>query len=134
MEIQIKIAGFLMIILTLMHVCFPKYFNWEEELRRLSLINRQMMVVHTFFIALVLLMMGLLCITSADELVQTRLGKTVSLGFGIFWTVRSFIQFFGYSSRLWRGKRFETFIHILFSLIWLYFSVVFFANYLKGSS
>ncbi|WP_336517917.1 hypothetical protein [Pollutibacter soli] len=133
MVLHIKIAGILMILLTFMHVWFPKYFRWKEELKRLSLVNRQMMAVHTFFIAIVLLMMALLCLTSPDELVQTSLGKTISLGFGIFWAIRLFIQFFGYSEKLWKGKRFETFVHVAFSIIWLYFSVVFFANYVKGS-
>ena len=130
MEIHIKIIGVLLMVLALVHVIFPKYFNWKEELKSLSLINRQMMTVHTFFIALVVFMMGLLCLTSATELVTTRLGKTVSLGLGIFWSFRLFIQFFGYSAELWKGKTFETVIHILFSGFWMYFSVIFWMSYL----
>jgi hypothetical protein len=71
--------------LSLVHLIFPKYFNWKEELKSLSLINKQMMTIHTFFIALVVFLMGLLCLTSATELIETRLGKTISLGLGIFW-------------------------------------------------
>lgn len=112
-------------ILALVHVIFPKYFNWKEELKSLSLINRQMMTVHTFFIALVVFLMGLLCLTSATELIETKLGKTITFGLGIFWSIRLFIQFFGYSAELWKGKRFETIVHILFSFFWTYLSVVF---------
>ena len=83
------------------------------------------MKVHTFFIALTVLLMGLLCLTLTNELIETKLGKAVSLGFGIFWTARLWIQFFGYSSKLWKGKTFETTIHILFSLLWTYLSLVF---------
>ncbi len=111
--------------LALVHVIFPKYFNWKEELKSLSLINRQMMTVHTFFIALVVFLMGLLCLTSSTELIETKLGKTISLGLGIFWSIRLFIQFFGYSTELWKGKTFETVVHILFSLLWTYLSVAF---------
>ncbi len=75
MKLQIEIAGILMILLTLLHAFFPKYFNWEEEMKKMTLINRQMMAVHTFLIALVLLMMGLLCVSSADELIHSQLGK-----------------------------------------------------------
>ena len=107
------------------HVIFPKYFNWKEELKALSLINKQIMIVHTFFIALVVFLMGLLCLTSATELIETKLGKTVSFGFGVFWIARLLIQFFGYSATLWKGKMFETSVHILFSLFWIYMSVVF---------
>ena len=125
MEIHFKIIGVLLMALALIHIIFPKYFNWEEELKSLSLMNQQMMTVHTFFIALTVFLMGLLCLISATELIETKLGKTVSLGFGIFWTIRLFIQFFVYSTKLWKGKTFETIVHIVFSLLWVYLSFVF---------
>ena len=129
MGIHFKIIGVLLIALALVHIFFPKYFNWKEELKSLSLINRQMMTVHTFFIALTVFLMGMLCLTSSNELVETNFGKKISLGLGVFWTVRLFFQFFGYSSNLWKGKKFETAMHILFSLFWLYLSVMFLANF-----
>jgi hypothetical protein len=83
------------------------------------------MTVHTFFIAVVVFLMGVLCLTSTSELIQTSLGKTISLGLGVFWTIRLLVQFFGYSSALWKGKTFETTIHIVFSIMWTYISGVF---------
>lgn len=126
MELHLKITGILLIILAFIHLIFPRYFNWEKELNSLSLINRQMMYVHAFFIALVVLLMGVLCLTSAAELTGTILGNRLSLGLGIFWAARLFIQFFGYSAKIWKGKTFETTIHILFSLLWAYISTIFF--------
>lgn len=129
MEIHFTIIGIILIPLSIVHVIFPKYFDWAKELKVLSLINRQMIYVHTFFIALTILMMGILCLTSAQELTQTNLGKKISLGLGIFWTLRLFIQFFGYSSVLWKGKVFETTVHIFFILMWTYMSIIFLAAY-----
>lgn len=131
MELHLKIIGIALIVLALVHVIFPKYFNWKHDLRSVSLINRQVMYVHTFFIALVVLLMGLLCLTSSQEIVTTPLGKKIAVGLSIFWICRLFIQFFGYSSELWRGKTFETIIHILFSLLWTYLSVIFIWIYLS---
>lgn len=125
MELHLKIIGIQLIALGLVHVIFPKYFNWKAELKSLSLINRQVMMVHTFFIALAVILMGLLCLTSANELVGISLGKKISLGFGIFWTCRLLIQLFGYSSQLWKGKKFETFVHIVFTCTWIYLSAIF---------
>lgn len=125
MELHFKIIGVLLICLALLHIVFPKYFNWDKELKSLSLINRQMMIVHTFFIALTVLLMGLLCLTSSSELIETNLGKKISLGLGLFWVVRLIIQFYGYSSGLWKGKRFETITHIFFTFLWTYFSFIF---------
>ena len=126
MALHYKFIGITLIILAFVHAFFPKYFKWKDELKHLSLINRQMMLVHTFFIALVLFLMGILCITAANELIETKLGKMITFGLGIFWATRLFFQFFIYSATLWKGKTFETIIHILFIILWSYLSVVFF--------
>ena len=131
MEFHLKIIGFILIPLSVIHIIFPKYFNWANELKALTLVNRQMIYVHTFFIALVILLIGVLCLTSASELIQTNLGKKISLGLGIFWGFRLLIQFFGYSSVLWKGKAFETTVHVFFTLLWTYLSTIFILAYLS---
>jgi len=125
MQLHLKIIGILLVALALVHVVFPKYFNWDKELSLLSLINQQMIRIHTFFIALTIFLMGLLCLTSSTELIGTNLGKKISLGLGIFWTIRLFIQFFGYSSKLWKGKAFNTAVHIFFICLWTYLGFIF---------
>lgn len=125
MIIHLKIIGFLLIALALIHIPFSKYFKWDTELKGLSLINRQMMTTHTFFIALTVFLMGLLCITYTKELITTSLGRIIALGFGVFWSIRLFFQFFIYSTKLWKGKAFETTMHIVFSGLWIYLSVIF---------
>lgn len=129
MELHLKIIGFCLIVLGLVHAVFPKQFNWKQELSSLSIMNREMMYVHTFFIAFMLVLVGFLCLTSANELLETTLGKRICLGLGIFWIVRLYIQFFGYSSKIWKGKQFETVVHILFSIFWTYLSVIFILVY-----
>ena len=125
MVLQLKLVGFALVILALLHAAFARYFNWRTDFAAVSLINRQMMYVHTFFIAFTVLLMGLLCLSSATDLVGTPLGRRVALGCGVFWLARLLIQFFGYSPELWRGKRFETFVHIVFAGLWGYLSVLF---------
>ena len=129
MEAHLKIIGIFLMLLALLHLIFPKYFNWKQELSSLSLVNRQLMYVHTFFIALIVFLMGVLCISSSTDLTTSILGKRMSLILGVFWIIRLCIQFFGYSSKLWRGKIFETSVHIAFSIVWVYLSTVFFLVY-----
>ena len=129
LETHLKIIGYLLIVLSLVHIIFPKYFSWKEELKHLSLINKQMMQVHTFFIALMVFLIGLLCVTTYGDLVHTPLGKRIALGLSVFWGIRMFIQFFGYSSKLWKGKTFETIMHVVFSFFWIYLTTVFFLVY-----
>ena len=129
MELHLKISGLLMILLALIHIFFPRYFNWKKEFEKVGLINRQMMYVHTFFIGLVVFLMGILCLYSSQKIINTPLGKQIAFGFFIFWFLRLIIQFFGYSRELWWGKKFETTIHIFFTLLWVYFSLIFFLIY-----
>jgi hypothetical protein len=126
-ELNLKIVGVLLIALSVIHIFFPNYFKWKQEMGALSLINRQMMYVHTFFIGLVLLLMGVLCLTSSTELVETPLGRKLAIGLGVFWVIRLGVQLFGYSSSLWRGKRLETTIHVVFVCLWSYLSWTFFS-------
>jgi hypothetical protein len=128
MEINLMIIGVLLMLLAMLHIGFPKRFNWAKELPSLSLMNRQMMVVHTFFIAIVVFLMGVLCFLCANELSTSAFGKKISLGIGVFWLMRLYVQFFVYSSELWKGKKFETTMHIIFSVLWLYLTFTFFWN------
>ena len=131
MELQLKIIGFILIALSLIHSTFPKKFNWKEEFKSVSLINKEMMYIHTFFIGLLILLNGLLCIFCASDLINTNLGKKISLGLFIFWCFRLLFQFIGYSSRLWKGKSFETIIHVLFTILWSYLTTIFLLVYVR---
>ncbi|AFM05036.1 hypothetical protein Fleli_2679 [Bernardetia litoralis DSM 6794] len=125
MELHLKIIGYILIGLALLHGVFPSYFNWKKEFKSISLLSRQIMYIHTFFIALVIFLIGILCLTSSQELIETPLGNKICLGLGFFWFARLYVQFFGYSSKLWRKKHFETIIHIIFVCLWAYISTVF---------
>ncbi|BDS08456.1 hypothetical protein NT6N_34960 [Oceaniferula spumae] len=125
MKTTLEISGYLLVGLALLHGVFPRRFHWKNELADVSLLTRQIMHVHTFFIALIVLLMGLLCITSAEDLISTQLGRTIAGGLAVFWGCRLLVQFFGYSSSLWKGKAFETAIHIVFALLWVHLTTMF---------
>lgn len=129
MEIHLKIVGVLLILLAVMHIGLPGYFNWRNELKEVTLVTRQILYVHTFFIALIVLLMGVICLLESSDLIHTVLGNKISLLLFVFWLIRLMFQFFVYSPKLWRGKPFETVMHILFSTLWIYFTIVFFLVY-----
>jgi hypothetical protein len=131
MELQLKITGILLLLLALIHLAFPKHFDWKGEFHSVSLINKQMMYVHTFFIAITVFLMGVLCIFSTYDILHTRLGKQLSFGLFIFWGLRLAFQFIVYSPKLWKGKLFETAMHIIFSLLWIYFTAIFLIIFLS---
>ena len=126
LELPIRIAGGLQIALSLLHTVFPAKFQWREELARLSLINRQLFQVHTLFIALLVLLLGVLSLFFAPALLSSgRLSRLVLSGISFFWFARLLAQFFLYSPVLWRGNRFRTAVHILFSMLWAYLAAVY---------
>lgn len=131
MEPHLKIVGIILIALSLFHIVIPSYFKWKQETAGLSLITKQILYVHTFFIAFAVLQMGLLCLFYAHELITNPFGKIITMGLLVFWLARLFFQFFVYSPKLWRGKRFETTIHIIFSGVWIYITIVFLLTYLE---
>jgi hypothetical protein len=126
MQLQLKIIGCILIALAGIHVGFPKRFNWRSELSALSLINRQVMYVHTFFLSLTIFLVGLLCVVSSADLINTKLGHQICFGLSLFWGLRLYFQFFVYSPQLWKGKPFETRVHLVFSVLWTYLAIMFF--------
>jgi hypothetical protein len=126
LDLHLKVAGFSLILLGLSHTLFPSRFRWNEELERLSPLNRQIFLVHNFFIVLVVVMFGLLSLTYTGSLLApSPLAAALLAGLTLFWLCRLYAQFFLYDAELWRGNRFNTGVHVLFSLTWLYYVMVY---------
>jgi hypothetical protein len=122
----LRVAGVSLLGLFILNFFVPKQFHWREEMARLLLINRRIFQVHAIFIAMILLMMGLLLVLIPGALLQPQaLARAVLLGLTVFWAARLIMQLFFYDAALWRGKRFETAMHIAFSGLWIFLSVTF---------
>lgn len=93
MELQLKIIGGMLIALALVHIFFPAYFGWKKELQSISLINRQVMYVHTFFIAVIIFLMGAFCIYCTTDIIYTKFRKAILfsiicfLGFTVIFSI-----------------------------------------------
>ena len=112
--IALRLAGLFLLGLFVLNFFVPRRFNWAEELPRLSLINRRIFQVHAVFIAFILLFSGLLLVGLPHELLApTPLARAVLGGLAAFWGLRLWMQWFMYDRELWRGKRFETAMHLL---------------------
>lgn len=115
----LRIAGVGLILLALLHVPIGKRLKWREDAARLSPVNASIFHVHTFFICLVLVMMGLpSMIDPWIFLDRSAAGAWLTWSISIFWAVRLYFQWFVYQGSLWRGKRLETAVHWWFTLVW----------------
>lgn len=126
LNLHLKIVGLMLILLALAHVDFPRRLGWRVDLAKVSLFTRQVFYVHCFFLCLVLALCGALSLFGTAALMErTPLARMVLGGLVIFWGARLFAQFFVYDSKLWRGNAFNTGMHVLFSLMWIYFVAVY---------
>lgn len=125
-EIHLRITGLLLLLLVVLNLYVPRRFRWGEEIQRLSLFTRQVFVVHAGFIVLILAMMGFLCLVFAhDLLAPSRLARLMLIGLLLFWVARLAVQWLVYDARLWRGHRFNTVMHYLFTTMWCYFAATY---------
>ena len=124
--VHLHTGGVVMAALVVVNLFVPSHFHWREEMSRLSLVNRQIFQVHSVFLVLTLGLFSALLLTCAPALLEpTRLSQAILIGLTIFWGLRMVMQWCFYSSELWRGHRFNTVVHYVFSVIWIYLTSVF---------
>jgi hypothetical protein len=121
LSIHLQIVGILLVLLGLSHAFFNRYFGWRQELAAVSLLTRRVFFVHSFFIALGVVLAGAVSFKYADALLRpAALNRALLAAMVTFWLCRLLAQFFAYDSAIWRGDRFRTFMHVAFALTWCY--------------
>ena len=123
---NLRTAGVLLAVLVVVNLLVPSRFGWRADMAKISLLNRQIFQAHSVFLVLILALSSALLLTSADALLEpSRLSRAILLGLTIFWGLRMVMQWFFYSPDIWRGRRFFTLMHIVFSMTWIYMTAVF---------
>ncbi|SPE24892.1 conserved membrane hypothetical protein [Candidatus Sulfotelmatomonas gaucii] len=119
--IHLQLVGALLVILGVSHAFFNRYFGWEQELAGVSLLTRRIFFVHSFFIALGVTLAGVISLFYARALLSpSALNSAVLAGMAAFWLCRLLAQIFTYDAAIWRGNRFRTWMHVVFSALWCY--------------
>ncbi len=123
---SLRLGGAALIALAFAHLPISRRFEWRQESLRLSPFNRQVLLVHAFFIALAVGMMGVGMLFWPNALATpSALGVPVTAGLTVFWAIRLYVQWFVYDHALWRGKGFETLVHAGFTALWGFLAVLF---------
>jgi len=123
---HLRAVGVVMALLVGVNLVVPVRYRWRDETARLSLLNRQIFQAHAVFLILTLALFSVLLLIYADALVEpTRLSRAMLGGLTIFWGLRMLMQWCFYSPAIWRGDRFNTAVHWLFSATWVYVTGVF---------
>jgi uncharacterized membrane protein len=122
---HLRLSGVLLILLGVSHAFFDRRLSWRSDIQKLSAVNRQIFAVHWFYLALLLVMLGLLFSLLAPELLRPeRLTQAIFLATTIVWTLRLYMQWFVFERALWRHDRVNRRIHYLLTAIWIYLLTV----------
>jgi hypothetical protein len=121
----IQLAGALHLFVACANFALPGILGYRENLAKVTPIIREIFLVHALYIILVLVGIGLLCLFFPSDLAgASKLGRFLCVFLAIFWSLRVVIQFCFYDPTT---KRDHPFGNFLFSIIFLYFAVIFVA-------
>jgi hypothetical protein len=122
---HLRLSGALLILLGASHAFFDRRLDWRQDTQKLSPINRQIFAVHWFYIALLLIMLGLLFTSLAPELLRPEpITQAIFLATTAIWAIRLFMQWFVFDRGLWRHDNANRVIHYLLTAIWIYLLAV----------
>jgi hypothetical protein len=109
MESLIKTGGLYNIALVIFHLLFWQLFNWAEDLRSLSTLNRAIMQVVNLSLVFVFTMFAYLSLIHTAELLSTTLGRALLLSISVFFFLRSILQIVFFRLLRWGSVAFLVF-------------------------
>ena len=99
-------AGAVQLVMLGANVVVPKKFQYRENLAKVSPMVRQVFMVHSIYIGLVLLGFCGACFLFASRLVgDDPLGRSLSAFLAFFWLLRIVLQIFYYDADFRRQHR-----------------------------
>jgi hypothetical protein len=116
-------AGVVQLVIAAANWVIPGKLDYAGNLARVSVIVRQVFIVHAVYIVGLLVAFAGLCFAYAAELASgTGLGRTVSAGLAIFWGARVPVQLWYYDRE---SKRRHPVAHVCFSAMFIFLATVF---------
>jgi hypothetical protein len=113
LELWLRIAAVTQIALAGLSLSLPRVLHWKPDMARMSLLVRQVFEIHSWFIALTLVIWAVLTWQFAPEMAAhpAPLARWLCAAIGGFWGLRTVMQWTHYSSSHWRGNTARTVIH-----------------------
>ena len=88
----IQAGGVYHILLALFHLMFWGLFRWREQLERLHPVNRAIMQVLNIRLTYLFVVFALISLFFPADLLETNLGRVLTLALAVFWLMRAFEQ------------------------------------------
>ena len=96
-ELLIWSGGLFHVAFVVFHLTFWKLFRWESELAKLTALNRAAVQVLNISLTLVFIVFAYVSLMHTSALLETGLGRSLTLSIAVFWYLRAIQQvvFFG---------------------------------------
>jgi hypothetical protein len=113
LELLLQVIAISQIALAALSLSLSRILHWESDIDRMPLLVREVFEIHAWFIALTLVIWGVLTWTFAGEMAHapTGLSRWLCGAIGFFWGLRCVLQWTHYSWSHWRGQPSRTVIH-----------------------
>ena len=134
LELLLRLAALAQLGVVLLNLFLVRLMNWRPDLEAMSLLIREVFQIHIYFISITLAIFGVLTWRFAADIATAAhpLCVWLAMGIGIFWVIRSVMQWSHYSSVHWRGDRVRTLIHWMLFLGYGAFATVYFTAATRG--
>ncbi len=127
--VHLRAAGALLVVLAACHVALPFGLTWPEDPEDKSLLARQLLVVHTYYLGLIYGLLGAACWILADDLALVAPVEPTTtallIGAVVVWGVRLVVEVGVIDPVLWNGRASTKVGHYALIVLWSYLVVVF---------
>jgi hypothetical protein len=128
----LRSAGASLVLLSVLHAVFWRALNWNSEIQRLSPLNGRVFAVHAFFIAFVLLALGLLSLAKPELLiVRSELARLLLTGVVLFWVARLLMQPLVFDRAMRDGWTRLALVRVGATLLWAAYAAIYGAALLR---
>ena len=135
LDLALRAAAIAQFAVAILNLFLIRIMKWKPDLERAPLLVREVFRIHVVFISITLSIFGALSWRFADEIARAAspLAIWLAVAIGLFWFVRSVMQWLHYSASHWRGNSLRTLIHwALFfgygAMAVVYFAAAFWRN------
>ena len=107
-ELLVKAGGIYNLLFIVFHLLFWRLFDWNNDLRSLSFVNRAVMQVLNISLTIVFMIFCYLSLVHTRELLTTPVGHALLLLIALFWFARAIQQVVFFKLRHWASWAFTT--------------------------
>lgn len=106
------------LIVAIINTRLDKIMKWDAELSTFSLLMREVFHVHKWFISITLFIFGVITLRFATDIgnAEYEMTRWFAGGVGVFWAIRTIIQWSYYSAAHWKGVPGRTAVHWILTI------------------